>query len=255
MAHETLRAAAPALARDDIPAANPAALPVLSVIMPVYNEEATLAEVVHRVLSLDLGVEIDLIAVDDGSSDESVAILHGIADPRLRIASHATNRGKGAAIKTGLTVAMGDVVVIQDADLEYDPTQWATLLEPILAGAADVVYGSRFLGETHGMRWQNRAANKALTALTRLLYGSHITDMETCYKLIRLDLLDDMRLEANRFDNEPEITGRLLRRGVTIHGMPIAYEARTHDAGKKIGWTDGLAAIRTLAKWRIRRTP
>lgn len=255
MAHETLRAAAPALARDDFPAASPAALPVLSVIMPVYNEEATLAEVVHRVLSLDLGVEIDLIAVDDGSSDESVAILHGIADPRLRIAAHATNRGKGAAIKTGLTVAMGDVVVIQDADLEYDPTQWGTLLEPILTGAADVVYGSRFLGEVHGMRWQNRAANKALTALTRLLYGSRITDMETCYKLIRLDLLDDMRLEANRFDIEPEITGRLLRRGVTIHEMPIAYEARTHDAGKKIGWTDVLAAIRTLAKWRIRRTP
>ena len=229
------------------------ARPILSVIMPVYNEAATLAEVVDRVLSLDLGVDIDLIAVDDGSTDDSVRILGSIPDPRLRVVAHAANRGKGAAIRTGLLTAMGDVVVIQDADLEYDPAQWEQLLEPILWGEADVVYGSRFLGEPSGMRRRNRWANQGLTAITRILFGTGITDMETCYKLIRLDLLDDMVLEASRFDIEPEITARLLRRGVAIHELPIGYEARTHDDGKKIGWRDGIAAVRTLVKWRLRR--
>jgi len=220
--------------------------------MPVYNEAATLAEVVHRVLTLDIGVDIDLIAVDDGSTDDSVAILHAIPDPRLRIAIHAENRGKGAAIRTGLNAAAGEIVVIQDADLEYDPSQWETLIQPILSRDADVVYGSRFMGRPVGMRWQNRAANVALTALTRVLFRARITDMETCYKLIRLDVLDDVRLEASRFDVEPEITARLLRRGVQIHELPIDYVARSHEDGKKIGWRDGVAAVRTLIKWRIR---
>ena len=227
--------------------------PVLSVIMPVYNESATVAEVVQRVLAVDLELDIDLIAVDDGSSDDSVAILDAIPDPRLRIALHGHNRGKGAAIRTGLSAAEGDIVVIQDADLEYDPAQWARLVQPILNGECDVVYGSRFLGDPTGMRWQNRMANRGLTAMTRLLFGTAITDMETCYKLIRLDVLDDLHLEANKFDIEPEITARLLRRGVTIHELPISYEARTHDDGKKIGWRDGVAAVRTLVKWRLRR--
>ncbi|MEZ5168015.1 MAG: hypothetical protein R2695_16570 [Acidimicrobiales bacterium] len=124
----------------------------------------------------------------------------------------------------------------------------------MLSGASDVVYGSRFLGQVRGMRWQNRAANKALTALTRLLFGTGITDMETCYKVIRLDVLDGIRLEAEKFDFEPELTARLLRRGVEIRELPISYQARTHEAGKKIGWRDGVAAIRTLVKWRLRRT-
>jgi glycosyltransferase involved in cell wall biosynthesis len=229
--------------------------PTLSVIMPVYNEAATLAEVVPRVLSLDLGVDIDLIAVDDGSADGSIEILESIPDARLRVLKHDHNRGKGAAIRTGLEAATGDVVVIQDADLEYDPSQWAGLLAPILAGEADVVYGSRFMGEANGMRRRNRLANQGLSAATRLLFGARITDMETCYKLIRRDLLTGMHLEASRFDIEPEITARLLRRGVTIRELPIAYEARTHEAGKKIGWRDGVAAIRTLLKWRFRRRP
>ena len=235
-----------------LPDAAPTA-PVLSVIMPVYNEEATLDQVIERVLSLDLGVEIDLIAIDDGSADTSVAILNSIDDPRLRVVAHPQNRGKGAAIRSGLDAAKGEIVVIQDADLEYDPAQWADLLKPILAGDADVVYGSRFLGDAAGMRWQNRLANKGLTMMTRVLFGTGITDMETCYKLIRLSVLDGLVLEANRFDIEPEITARLLRRGVDIHEMPIRYEARTHDDGKKIGWRDGIQAIRTLIKWRLRR--
>jgi glycosyltransferase involved in cell wall biosynthesis len=246
-------APAPALDIDDRVQPLPDRPPVLTVIMPVFNEEATVAVVVQRVLELDLGVEIDLIAVDDGSSDGSVAILDAIPDPRLRVALHGVNKGKGAAIRTGLSVAKGDIVVIQDADLEYDPTQWEQLLAPMLAGEADVVYGSRFLGDPGGMRWQNRWANRGLTALTRVLFGTAITDMETCYKLIRLDLLDDFILEANRFDIEPEITARLLRRGHHILELPIAYEARSRDEGKKIGWRDGVAAITTLAKWRIRR--
>ena len=242
-------------AADDIPmeATTTPSRPVLSVIMPVYNESATVAEVVQRVLTVDLGLDIDLIAVDDGSSDDSLAILDAIPDPRLRIARHGRNRGKGAAIRTGLSAAEGDVVVIQDADLEYDPAQWARLIQPILNGECDVVYGSRFLGDPAGMRWQNRMANRGLTAMTRVLFGTGITDMETCYKLIRLDVLDDLHLEANKFDIEPEITARLLRRGVTIHELPISYEARTHDDGKKIGWRDGVAAVRTLVKWRLRR--
>ncbi|MEM7140497.1 MAG: glycosyltransferase family 2 protein [Actinomycetota bacterium] len=231
----------------------PVARPVLSVIMPVYNEEATLRQVVARVLALDLAVDIDLLAVDDGSADRSVEILRSIEDPRLRIAVHPQNKGKGAAIRTGLDAAHGDIVVIQDADLEYDPAQWADLLEPILAGDADVVYGSRFLGDAAGMRWQNRWANKGLTAMTRVLFGTGITDMETCYKMMRLEVLDGLTLEANRFDIEPEITSRLLRRGVEIVEIPIAYEARSHDDGKKIGWRDGVAAVRTLIKWRLRR--
>ncbi len=256
MASTTTDGIAPALTGEDVPVSDPSPPPrqVLSVIMPVYNEAATLAEVVQRVLTVDLGLDIDLIAVDDGSSDDSVAILDAIPDPRLRIALHGKNRGKGAAIRTGLSVATGDIVVIQDADLEYDPAQWARLLRPILDEECDVVYGSRFLGDSTGMRWQNRLANKGLTALTRLLFGTGITDMETCYKMIRLDVLDDVCLEADKFDIEPEITARLLRRDVTIRELPISYEARTHDEGKKIGWRDGLSAVRTLVKWRLRRT-
>ena len=225
----------------------------LSVIMPVFNEAATVAQVVDRVLDTDLGVDIDLIAVDDGSTDDSVLILRSIADPRLRVVQHDRNQGKGAAIRTGLAAANGAVVVIQDADLEYDPSQWDALLEPILAGECDAVYGSRFLGDATGMRWQNRAANKGLTAMTRVLFGTAITDMETCYKMIRLEVLEGFDLEADKFDIEPEITARLLRRGVEIRELPISYEARTHGDGKKIGWSDGVAAVRTLLKWRLRR--
>jgi glycosyltransferase involved in cell wall biosynthesis len=241
------------------PDATPASTPpverrtVLSVIMPVFNEQATLEQIVDRVLSLDLPVDIELLAVDDGSADRSVEILRGVEDPRLRVAVHQQNKGKGAAIRTGLTAANGDIVVVQDADLEYDPAQWSELLVPILNRDADVVYGSRFLGDASGMRWQNRWANKGLTAMTRILFGTGITDMETCYKMLRLDVLAGISLEANRFDIEPEITARLLRRGVTIHEIPIAYEARSHDDGKKIGWRDGVAAVKTLVKWRLRR--
>ncbi|MEQ8842567.1 MAG: glycosyltransferase family 2 protein [Acidimicrobiales bacterium] len=252
MASHTLSPAAPAATDGPTDTHGGITRPTLSVIMPVFNEESTLADVIHRVLDLELGVDIDLIAVDDGSSDASLDILDSIPDPRLRVAKHPQNRGKGAAIRTGLNAAVGDVVVIQDADLEYDPTQWEQLLRPIIDGTADVVYGSRFLGETTGMRRRNRWANKGLTAMTRVLFGAGITDMETCYKMIRLDLLDDMRLEADRFDIEPEITARLLRRRVTIHEVPIDYEARTHDDGKKIGWRDGLQAVGTLVKWRLR---
>ena len=241
------------------PDATPASTPpverrtVLSVIMPVFNEQATLEQIVDRVLSLDLPVDIELLAVDDGSADRSVEILRGVEDPRLRVAVHQQNKGKGAAIRTGLNAANGDIVVVQDADLEYDPAQWSELLVPILNRDADVVYGSRFLGDASGMRWQNRWANKGLTAMTRILFGTGITDMETCYKMLRLDVLAGISLEANRFDIEPEITARLLRRGVTIHEIPIAYEARSHDDGKKIGWRDGVAAVKTLVKWRLRR--
>ena len=221
--------------------------------MPVYNEEATLDEVVSRVLALDLDVEIELIAVNDGSTDRSLELLSSVTDARLRVVDHGTNRGKGAAVRSGIAASTGEIVVVQDADLEYDPAEWDRLLQPVLAGEADVVYGSRFLGDALGMRWQNRAANKLLTWLTRILYGSRLTDMETCYKVMRRPTVAAIELEADQFDLEPEITARLLRRGVRIVELPITYEARTHDEGKKIGWRDGLQAISTLVKWRFRR--
>ena len=236
----------------DTPTADPTPAS-LTAIMPVYNESATLRQVVDRVLALDLGVELEVVAVDDGSADDSVAIIEQLGDPRLRLVRHGANRGKGAAIRSGLAAATGDIVVIQDADLEYDPAQWRDLLAPILAGEVDVVYGSRFLGRAEGMRRRNRLANQGLTLLTRLLYGTPITDMETCYKMMRREVVAGIDLEAEKFDIEPEITARLLRRGVEIREVPIRYEARTHDEGKKIGWSDGVQAVTTLLKWRLRR--
>ena len=226
---------------------------VLSVVVPVYNEAATVADVLGRVLATPLPVQLEVIAVDDGSADGSATILDGIDDPRLRVIRHAANAGKGAAIRTGLAAATGDIVVIQDADLEYDPADWAELLPPLLAGEVDVVYGSRFMGSPVGMQWQNRWANRFLSGLTSVLYRRRLTDMETCYKLIRRSVFTSLDLSADRFDIEPEITAQLLRRGIEIRELPISYAARSHEDGKKIGYRDGLAAIRTLIRWRFAR--
>ena len=234
------------------PSENPAAR-ILSVVVPIYNEETTVGPVIDTLLATPLPLEIEVIAVDDGSSDGTPAILNRISDPRVRVLHHQINRGKGAAIRTGLTAASGDIVVIQDADLEYDPADWNTLLVPLIADDVDVVYGSRFMGSTEGMRWQNRAANRMLSVLTSVLYGTWVTDMETCYKLIRRSVLLDLELTADRFDIEPQITSQLLRRGIEIRELPISYNARTREAGKKIGYRDGLAAIRTLLRWRFAR--
>ena len=192
--------------------------------------------------------------VNDGSSDGTRAILQGLeGTPRLRIVHVDVNRGKGHAIRLGIAAATGDVVAIQDADLELDPAQLAFLVAPILEGKADVIYGSRFLAGTPNAPQLTLIANRTLTALTNLLYGSSLTDMETCYKIMRASVAKSLRLTANRFDIEPEITARLLNAGHTIQERPVTFTPRSRAAGKKIGWRDGITAIGVLFRNRFSR--
>jgi glycosyltransferase involved in cell wall biosynthesis len=193
--------------------------------------------------------------VNDGSTDGTAEVLRGLeGTERVRIVHADRNRGKGHAIRLGLEAAGGDVIAIQDADLELDPSQLATLVAPILAGETDVVYGSRFLAGTPDAPTATLVANRALTALTNLLYGSSITDMETCYKIMRTPVLRGLGLTANRFDIEPEITARLLTRGHRIAELPVTFTPRSRAAGKKIGWKDGVEAVKVLLRHRFRRT-
>ncbi|MEO0081213.1 MAG: glycosyltransferase family 2 protein [candidate division WOR-3 bacterium] len=214
----------------------------LSVVMPVYNEEASVADVIEQVKRVP--VEKEIIAVDDHSLDRTLEVLRSI--PGISVVTHATNQGKGAAIRTGLRAASGDVVIIQDADLEYDPNDYPRLLAPFADQDVDAVYGSRFRGRSKFL-FLSRLANYFLTFLTDLLFGGRITDMETCYKAIRRPLFLRLNLTARRFEVEPEITAKLLRLGARIVEVPIAYRARR--VGKKIGPRDGIMACRALLKW------
>jgi glycosyltransferase involved in cell wall biosynthesis len=230
-------------------------LELLSIIVPVYNEEATVRQVIDRLLTIDLPVAREILVVNDGSTDGTRAVLDGMAERpgTLRIVHAAVNGGKGRAIRTGFEQARGTIVAIQDADLELDPAQLKDLVAPILAGETSVVYGSRFLAGVPDAPWLTIVANKVLTALTNLLYGSRITDMETCYKIMRADVARGLRLEANRFDIEPEITAKVLRRGLTIAERPVRFEPRSRAQGKKIGWRDGVRALEVLARHRFLR--
>jgi glycosyltransferase involved in cell wall biosynthesis len=227
---------------------------LLSIIVPVYNEEATVRAVIERLLSIDLPVAREILVVNDGSTDGTRGVLDALpaAGDVLRIVHAEVNGGKGRAIRTGFEQARGSIVAIQDADLELDPAQLAMLVQPILAGESDVVYGSRFLHGTQGAPWVSVAANRFLTLLTNILYGARLTDMETCYKVMRSEIARDLRLEANRFDIEPEITGKLLRAGHRIVERPVRFEPRSRAQGKKIGWRDGVQAIAVLAQHRFR---
>jgi glycosyltransferase involved in cell wall biosynthesis len=223
----------------------------LSVIMPVYNEIETLEEIVNRVQSVGLAEEI--IIVDDGSVDGTREILKHLEQlPQIRIIMHEVNQGKGAAVVTGMRAAQGDVIVIQDADLEYDPNDYQKLLQPIEAGQADVVYGSRF-AEKNNKRplFLNWMANKILTYATNLLYGASLTDMETCYKVFRRELVTDMTIHARRFEFEPEFTSKLLKQNVRILEVPISFNPRGYGEGKKITPWDGVVALWTLVKYRF----
>ena len=221
----------------------------LSIIVPVFNERATVRELLRRVAAIDLDKEV--VVVDDGSTDGTRDVLAELGGDGPAVVLHDANRGKGAAIRTGLRHVTGDCVLVQDADLEYDPEDYHRLLAAMEDYRADAVYGSRFAGRRPPMTRRHRIGNQLLTAITNVLYGSALTDMETCYKLVRRSLLADMELVANGFDFEPEITAKLLRRGVTIREVPIRYAVRSRAEGKKIGWTDFVSAVWTLVKLRL----
>jgi len=226
--------------------------PRLSLVMPAFNEEATISTALERCRAEPFVLEV--IVVDDGSTDKTVAILDGIDDPRIRVIQHPQNRGKGAAIRTGITAATGDYVGIQDADLEYDPADLAKLLVPLDQGLADAVYGSRFMSNDYHrvLYYWHSVGNRLLTTASNMLTNINLTDMETCYKVFRRDLIQSIPLQENRFGFEPEITVKLAKRNVRIYEVGISYAGRTYAEGKKIGWKDGFSALRCLVKYRMK---
>ena len=227
----------------------------LSIIIPVYNEEQTIGTIVERVLAVDLGdIESEVIIADDGSSDgtrEAIASSAWIHDPRVRTYANRINVGKGCAVRLGLSYATGDIILIQDADLELDPQEYGLLLQPILDHRCAIVFGSRFLKPVARMGIRARVANRALTWLTNILFGARLTDMETAYKVFRREVLDGIRLRCVAFDFEPEFTAKTLLNGHRIVEVPISYHPRRLDEGKKIRWVDGLDAVYVLLKCRF----
>ncbi len=230
----------------------PPMMPTLAVIIPAYNEHKTLREILDTVRAVPVVTEI--VVVDDCSTDGTADLLRAMAreDPALKVVYHDRNQGKGAAIITGLKHAASEVVVIQDADLEYEPNQLTELLAEMQRQNASVVYGSRFRGTLQGMRLPNLLANKILTFLANVLFGARISDEATCYKMFRRSVLLEMPLRARRFDFCPEVTAKVRKRGHRIYEVPISYRARTAAEGKKIRWTDGVDAIWALIKYRFR---
>lgn len=224
---------------------------MLSVIVPVYNERNTVVEVLRRIRTVQLPLSIEVVVVDDGSTDGTDKVLAALEDSTVRIIRHPENRGKGAAIRSGLEKAGGDLLLIQDADLEYDPDDWPRLLDPVLKGKAQVVYGSRFTGERKNMRLSSWIGNRLLVFCTNVLYGTTLSDMETCSKLIDRRVLDGIVIESDRFEFEPEITAKLLTRGVRIYEVPISYAGRESSEGAKFDWRDGVKALATLVRYRF----
>ncbi len=225
----------------------------LSVVIPVYNEKATIREIYERVKAMDIDKEI--ILVDDGSTDGSREIIQGLANDSTRVLMHARNMGKGAALRTGFRYAAGDIVIIQDADLEYNPVEYPKLIQPILDGKADVVYGSRFAtGEYRRVIFfWHMVGNKFLTFLSNMFTNLNLTDVETCYKVFRRDVLKEITIEENRFGFDSEITAKISNLDVRIYETGISYSGRTYKEGKKIGWKDGFTALKCIVKYNLFR--
>ncbi len=223
--------------------------PKLSVVIPVYNEKKSLLEIIQRVQLVP--IEKEIILVDDFSTDGTRDLLRDLERQEFKVLYHERNQGKGAALRTGFQHAIGEFVIVQDADLEYDPNDYLKLLQPILDGEADVVYGSRFSGHRSNMTSLHTLGNLFLTGITNLFYRTSITDMETCYKLFRRETIQGIRIECNRFNFEPEVTAKLLKRGLRIVEVPISYSGRSFSEGKKITWRDGFSAVWTLIKYRF----
>jgi dolichol-phosphate mannosyltransferase len=235
----------------------------LSAVIPVYNEATTIAQVVEQVLAVSLdhtlgGIEKEIVIVNDGSTDETASVLNALAarwPHQLKIVHHEENQGKGAAIRTALEHVTGDLVITQDADLEYDPQDYPALLAPFKDPSVQVVYGSRNLRKNPRSTWSFYWGGRLLSWVANFLYGSHLTDEATGYKVFRTNLLRSLDLQSTRFEFCPEATGKILRRGIEIHEVPISYQPRSFAEGKKIDWHDGPDAIWTLLKYRVRRIP
>ena len=223
----------------------------LSVIVPLYDERNTVVEIVRRMRAVDIPLEREIVLVDDGSTDGTREVLRQLVDSTVHVVDHERNRGKGAAIRTGLEHVTGDLVLIQDGDLEYDPEDWPKLLSPVLRGKAVVVYGSRFTGERRNMLFFHWVGNRFLSLVTNILYNTTLSDMETCYKLFDREVIAGIRLRASGFDFEPEVTAKVLRRGIRIYEVPISYAGREFHEGKKITWRDGFVALWILVKYRF----
>ncbi len=225
---------------------------LLSILLPVYNEKDTVVQILDSIFSVDWPIDVEVIAVNDGSSDGSREILDSVKGhySRLHVFHHSVNKGKGSAIRSALAHASGEVITIQDADLEYDPLELVSLIKPILQNRSDVVYGSRFLRACDSPR-AHQLVNKFLTSLSNKFTGLHLTDMETCQKVIRREFLQDIRIRSNRFGLEPEITAKLARRGARFTELPISYNFRSYSEGKKITWRDGVKAIFSIIYFRF----
>jgi glycosyltransferase involved in cell wall biosynthesis len=224
--------------------------PLLSVVMPVFNESTTIEEIVGRVLASPLRIE--LIVVDDGSRDGTREILAGLQQRHgFKLILQERNQGKGAALRRGFEDMTGDLVVVQDADLEYSPEEYPQLIELICQGRADVVFGSRFLGRHRVFLFTHYLGNRVLTSITNVLYNTMLTDMETCYKVMRTEVLRSMTLRSNGFGIEPELTAKIFKRGYRVYEVPITYDGRGYEEGKKITWRDGVVALGVLLRYRV----